>query len=544
MKTIIITLLNATIALTLMGQRPLKTMQEFESYKGHKGIETLNQGKTDERHPDFEIKKAQSEFFNTSLAGKLRLDSLIYKEWDETSPWLEDRKEEYGYDANGNIILDIQYSWDESTHRWLGDWKDEYSYDFNRNRVSHIDYKWDKSMSQWVEDRKIENKYDANGNMTSENYYGWDESMSQWVEKFRIENKYDSKGNCTLRIKTDWLRINNQVEVIQWKTENSYDTNGNITLAIHYEWDESTSQWIRNSKTEHSLIDNGKNTFFIRYNWNKNTSRWLEYNKEEFGFDDNGNWTLHSFSRWDESTSQWVGNSKRETNFDNNGNRTLEIDYSWDDSTNLWLGNRKYEFIYDYNGNRISSIDYEWNNSLSQWVDIEKSEFGYDARGNPSIEIHSYWYKSIRQWYKYKYQFTYDLFYEFSGLISPGSYVYLPYFKSKIANLPITSIKSHFEYDKWVSEDKITYYYSEVDADISDLGIVVFPNPATEFIVIGRKIFYSPEILELFDIFGNKVLYQKITDENIISINHLAKGLYLYRIKTAEREFSGKIIIQ
>jgi hypothetical protein len=72
----------------------------------------------------------------------------------------------------------------------------------------------------------------------------------------------------------------------------------------------------------------------------------------------------------------------------------------------------------------------------------------------------------------------------------------------------------------------------------------VYPNPASEYIVFDVTNISESATVELFDNQGKKVLEEKLPVTGQISISHLAKGYYLYRINNSGIVYKGKIIAQ
>ncbi len=78
---------------------------------------------------------------------------------------------------------------------------------------------------------------------------------------------------------------------------------------------------------------------------------------------------------------------------------------------------------------------------------------------------------------------------------------------------------------------------------ISNEQITIYPNPAQSELYI-KSNFDVPATFELHDLTGRKVLSQTITSNQPINISYLAKGLYVWQIKTPAVSARGKIIKQ
>ncbi len=75
--------------------------------------------------------------------------------------------------------------------------------------------------------------------------------------------------------------------------------------------------------------------------------------------------------------------------------------------------------------------------------------------------------------------------------------------------------------------------------------VIVYPNPAQDVIKIQSSLqFYAAEFV-LYDATGRKALEKKINKNASISVSHLPRGLYFYRVKDKEGgTVGGKIILQ
>jgi hypothetical protein len=168
--------------------------------------------------------------------------------------------------------------------------------------------------------------------------------------------------------------------------------------------------------------------------------------------------------------------------------------YNWNDTTSQWVFSGKTEEVFDSNGNLILSDWSQWNLTTGQWVDGQKIEVSYDVNGYCTFQSYNQWDVS-------------------TGLMISG----------------------------W----NTTNYYSEFTfiPGIPENRINVYPNPASEYIVFFVTDISDKATIELFDNQGKKVLDQKLAFTGQISISHLAKGIYLYRIQNSGKIYKGKIII-
>ena len=333
------------------------------SSKNHYKSEFRNRFIPEPNLQQFDFKTWHKLNLRSTSSKTQKLDSIISVEWDSTtSQWENSYKEEYTYDASGNITVEIDREKDSTTNQWENSYKYEYTYDANGNMTVVIYSEWNDTTSQWENSYKEENTYDANDNMTVEIYSEWNSSTSQW------ENSSMYEFTC--------------------------DANGNLTVAISSVWFSSTSQWVNSNKHEYTYDANGNMTDEISSLWLSSTSQWENTYKGEYTYDANSNRTIVIYSDWNSTTSQWENWQKFEYTYDANGNMTVEIDSEWNSTTNQWENSYKYEFTYDLaylNNDLILPFFYDF--SVNKLTAI--TTYGYDGTTWANLHAETFKYSDI-----------------------------------------------------------------------------------------------------------------------------------------------------
>ena len=518
MKRIITILLSVLVSVAVMGQRAPENLRKIEHFKNHKdiinhkGIEA-NKSSVGEKHPRYHFKTSQSGILKSTKAIKQQLDSLIYEEWDEnTSQLAFGYKQEFKYDAIGNVIWESYFDWDEITGDWVEEGQYVYSYDSRENMKLLTGYKKDQITEDWVFNYKEEYDYDLNRNVISEAKYNRNSEAEEWVGRDKWEYAYDSNGNMTFT--GDYIWDNEAKKwVSNWKYEYTCDTNKNITLDSSYVWWVEISKWVLRYKTEYSYNAKEEVTLRCRYEWDQENSKWDYYYKDE-------------------------------CYYDAQGNMTSEVDFNWNEDAGDWFFWYKYTSSFDTYGNIISDTGYKWNIGKG-WVESFNEEYTYDANGNMTSSFNKDWDEGVLG-EQSKDKITYNLNYGLSDLLLPPNLEFFEFNWTK--NMPVEYVYSAFEAGVWFESKKRTYYYTELEltgtSKISEKGIKVFPNPASEFIVFDIDINSSTATVEMFDIQGKKVLSRNLSDSKQVPIHHLAKGLYLYRLNANGKLYNGKIVVE
>lgn len=94
--------------------------------------------------------------------------------------------------------------------------------------------------------------------------------------------------------------------------------------------------------------------------------------------------------------------------------------------------------------------------------------------------------------------------------------------------------------------EKYTFYYSSKTTtalpEPEARKTIVFPNPATDFVEFETDNISIPISVELYDLQGRKVISKLLPTNNQISIGHLIRGIYVYRLIQGSDVKQGKII--
>jgi len=374
----------------------------------------------------------------------------------------------------------------------------------------------------------------------------WNSETSQWENSEKTEYIYDANGNLTVEISNQWNSETSQWESFD-KYEYTYDANGNPTVEIYSIWNSETSQWESFYKTEITYDANGNPTVEIFSIWNIETSQWKSFYKTEITYDANGNPTVEIYSSWNSETSQWKSSNKREYTYDANGNPTVEIYCSWNSETSQWKSSNKKEYTYDANGNPTVEIYSSWNSETSQWKSSMKVEYTYDANGNLTVEIYCSWNSETSQWESFdKYEYTYDLSYSLNDLILPNLYAFVPNYSNLIVNKPVDYISYDYVDGNWVNSYKGTYHYSTVNvtsvAALSMKDYSIYPNPVSDKINFNITNSSIMCLFELYDSQGRKLISKEIINNGQLSLEGLAKGIYLYNLNIGGEIQNGKLI--
>lgn len=136
--------------------------------------------------------------------------------------------------------------------------------------------------------------------------------------------------------------------------------------------------------------------------------------------------------------------------------------------------------------------------------------------------------------------FVFNLMFLFSQTVETNSY----------------DVFNHLEKITNSNGDTISYQYDEVgnrigmivtsnqgtglSNDISQLGVKLYPNPTSESFCISG--FEDIASLRLTDISGKVILAKQVSDNEIISISSLPKGIYIVELITKKGVIKKKLL--
>jgi hypothetical protein len=97
-----------------------------------------------------------------------------------------------------------------------------------------------------------------------------------------------------------------------------------------------------------------------------------------------------------------------------------------------------------------------------------------------------------------------------------------------------------------VTQDTIFTAMFDVEVGITELETavaVIYPNPATDNIIISLREMITNAVFTLYDMQGKVLIRQAVSNEDVISVSEFAAGVYIYNVNTGKERYQGKIIV-
>ena len=423
-----------------------------------------------------------------------QLESGIRLKWVDGN-WKKITKETNTYDSNGDIITQLNESYDDALDNWINNSKYEYSYDARRNLTIDLTTTW--VGGTWENNSVLEFAYDTENKKILEAFSRWQNGV--WENYYINEYMYDANKNLVEVIISNW---NNGLRKNDRKENYTYDTMNNKISSNEYLWSETTNSWNNNQWHLYNYDINGNETFEIFKIWDAATSNWVDQYRINSSYNASGKMILKRYETW--LASSWKTDFESIYSFDSNDHLLSFTYYSnWDG--NNWVGGDKMIYSYDsegrcYEGTHKNWINNEWVNTDSDYLLLPE----YWTR----TEENQFWFYSIRG-----YQFS--IYY--------------------------TSITNINDSENIISEYKLSQNYPNPFNPTTTIKYII---PELE----GTSHYMSVQLI-VYDVLGKEVIIlvnQKQSAGNYqvtFNAKNLSSGVYFYQLKTAENSITKKMLL-
>lgn len=510
MKSLFTLLLACTVSLSLMGQQDNKELKDIKELMDLKEQRYTKKHRTGQTAPErqrpgnsenpsrdyprqFQHKRGSS--LKTGNSSEQKMDSVRWELYDAgSSSWILNDRELFSYDSEGNMTTYVWFAYDSAEMKILPYDKEVVKHDDAGNPTEIIWLIWDIESSQWVNWAKYTLSYDGEGNQIQETISDWDPDGNQWLEGARFEMTYDASANLLLEIWSFWDE--DELEIVQaYQKEYLYE-DGNLTTLNEYGREEG--DWVLFFKTNYEYYISGNLKFTISANL-----------KEELT------------QAW---TGQiWIDYSKIIYTLNENERLILEEIWEFDFIQTIMVLARQYGYVWDTDGNRTVKVVEHWNEESTKgtnsWQNSLKSEWTVNKDFNIGDLYVPYWF-------------------------------YMDDSNLNFVHMPVSELSYIYEGEDWVMDSRQSAYYSDFGSstgfeELEEMDVKVFPIPAAEQLTFSWEDSYGSLNLELYDLTGKLVISRSIDNNEIIAVDQLPGGIYLYKlIDNTHPIHGGKISIE
>lgn len=249
--------------------------------------------------------------------------------------WILRFKDEYEYDDNHRGTIAISSNWDAGTNQYVFSTKYESTYDENGNRITHLLCTFDTAINDWKNLRNEEYAYDIENRLIMDVGYWWNNDGQFWsgddstayqydnVNEFKYYYVSDSTGwkpslkyiatwvNPLKRMMNSYTYIGNSEWFFNKTEETTYNELGNVILRESYKYSESDSLWKGDAKIGYTYNEQGKLLIANHYTWVQGTQLWRDNTRLINTYDQFGIQQYGCVWIWDIALSLWYKDSSQ-----------------------------------------------------------------------------------------------------------------------------------------------------------------------------------------------------------------------------------------
>lgn len=260
------------------------------------------------------------------------------------SPLVNSRRNTYTYDANNNLIKEVEEKWNMSTSAWENFQQDIYVYN-NGNLEKRTRQSWVNSA--WVNYTETEYTYN-NGLNTEYAYTLWNTANGQVTSKNKVIYTYDANGNMTMLTNQNYDLVN-MVYNNTTRETHTLNASGDITHTLSEQWDNGTSAWKNYNQLMYSYDANGRNYRDTFETWDAVNSVWKPALAYQYLYDANGNNIDYTLQRWNTDSLKYINSEQLLYDYNSFDQQTRYHTYTWDKTNNTWgIGSNDYDTRYYY----------------------------------------------------------------------------------------------------------------------------------------------------------------------------------------------------
>jgi hypothetical protein len=341
-----------------------------------------------------------------------------------------------------------------------------------------------------------------------------------------------------------------------YKMDFSYNEDHTPKEGIIYQWDQGwNTGWIKFSKLNYTY-DSKENLKEMKYfMWQDLFQQWWEFVKYDYNYDSADN-KINVIGAFYINEQTWMDISREEFTYDSINRLRFHEVFFRTDTASSWLKEESEEYIYDTNGYTIFSNEYIWDIDILINIYKGKHIYSFDENHNLSSYIQYSWDESDNLWiYVRRKIYTYDNAYDRNALLIPSNQLLnenaiINDFNFDFFDHMLTDMKSDlYSFDEWIPDYKGKFYYSElIQTGIADpdfVSVVVYPNPADDYISFHWGGCPKKLNLVVYNIYGKMVFNQNVEEDSKLSVDRFVQGIYVILLKDSNTVIhTSKIIVQ
>jgi hypothetical protein len=424
----------------------------------------------------------------------------------EENSWRKILDFDFDFDDHGNLLMKRYRSYLDGNEMLYTGFAWMYQFDAFNNIIDDLYLRYNSETLLWDSVSNTQCTFVGVGKLSTRLDRDYNAELGHWQNNYFIQNQYEGD----LIIDSIFYHYSEEDLIPYFRNTFDYDEQNNLILKSSFIWDSEASQWKLTSTVDYIYDDLNRMVEQIQSDVDYYLGN-SEYDSKTY-YSYAGTFSLPDtivYFDWSVENLEWIADSKNEIEYDTDSRTILNIYYTFDVQNVNWVALNKEEFEYDEAGNELKNCSFHWDLETSEWQSNSCTERLYDQ--------------------------TVTL----SDLVLPINDLSNEYFNSMLITESII--------EPYVDNKLRTYFYTssefEIDVPISNsISFTIFPNPATETIIITGTNLQSPIHISIFDINGKCVFLKYAEPDLPIDITALAKGIYSYRIICGDFCNSGKLV--
>jgi hypothetical protein len=383
-----------------------------------------------------------------------------------------------------------------------------------------------------VTDReRITFEYDTHGHLSRLRYALKFFAQGDWEPFFQIEYLFTPEGYLLEETYAEWSD-----DLLDWKPSqrevNSYLPAGSISSKVIMVWDEVSLDWQMLSRTLYTYLPNQRLDQEEYQDWAGPGPIWTTYARAVYQYD--------ASYRLEEILRNWyepLGNDwlpwQRETYHYGPADLVAELSqFVWETLDQNWRINSQYQYVYNANGERIMETNSYYDVWTMALIPSYRETFEYDVAGNMVSTTFNYW-DELQGGFspEDRRDFEYDLNTPLSAIQFPHIWDEDFILNNKLLRLRIFSYAN----GSWQENFFADFHYSPVVTSLaseSKQAIRVYPNPASDYLVMALPAGSTGGQLTILHAAGQPVLQERINaEQTTLSLRHIPAGIYVLQYR-------------
>lgn len=390
-----------------------------------------------------------------------------------------------------SISIYMRHSWNEANQSWIN--KDTIVSKGNDSGYQNIEWPWNSQSQEWADTSRFYS-FDENYNTILFVYKNWDYAINEFNWGFKDVFTYDDNG-----IKTNKLEYNLDLGMNAWVNNSfytfTYDENENMIQTLVEQWDAVENDWVNFRLILFTYDEYDNQTQQLEQNWDVGLNDWANGGLWMDSYNENNLKIEQLFQYWDFGNDDWLNSSISFYTYDEEWKLTQVFNQQWNIDNEDWVDNYINTYTYNNNESLLHLFSQYWNDELSQWINSSQSLYHYNEAGIQTQVFSQTWDELISEW------------------------------------------KNGWKYDYFWSEHEISNIDQTQNATIN-----IYPNPASNKIILSGNIPFENEIVLMFNSIGRLIKTTQLNFQNEIDISDLQKGIYIIQIQTSNRNIIRKLI--